>query len=130
VIRLDKKKVESDLAPPALGPYSQAIRVGAAGLVFVSGQIPLSPSGEIAGETAAGQAEACLKNIEAVLKAAGAGMDSVVKVTVFLRTMADFGAVNDVYAEFFKPPYPARACIGGLELPRDVLVKIEAVAAV
>ena len=128
-MNLDKKRIETDAAPPALGPYSQAISVRAARLVFVSGQIPLNPAGEVAGETAAEQAETCLKNIAAILEAAGAGMDSVVKVTVFLKTMAHFGAVNEVYAEFFKPPYPARACIGGLELPKDVLVKIEAVAA-
>jgi 2-iminobutanoate/2-iminopropanoate deaminase len=127
---LDKKKVESGDAPPALGPYSQAISVGTSRLVFVSGQIPLDPSGEIVGETAAEQAEICLKNIGAILEAAGAGMVSVVKVTVFLKTMADFGAVNEVYSKFFEPPYPARACIGGLELPKDVLVKIEAVAAI
>jgi 2-iminobutanoate/2-iminopropanoate deaminase len=127
---LDKKKIESGSAPPAIGPYSQAISVGAARLVFVSGQIPLNASGEIVGGTAAEQAEVCLNNIGAILKEAGAGMDSVVKVTVFLKTMADFGAVNQVYSRFFEPPYPARACIGGLELPKDVLVKIEAVAAV
>lgn len=127
---MDKKRIETDSAPPAIGPYSQAISVGASRFVFVSGQIPLSPSGKIMGETAAEQAEACLRNIGAILEAAGAGMDSVVKVTVFLKTMADFGAVNDVYAKFFESPYPARACIGGLELPGDVLVKIEAVAAV
>jgi 2-iminobutanoate/2-iminopropanoate deaminase len=127
---LDKKKVETGGAPPAIGPYSQAISVEASRLVFVSGQIPLDPSGEVVGQTAAEQAERCLKNIGAILEAAGAGMDSVVKVTVFLKTMSDFGAVNDVYSKFFKPPFPARACVGGLELPRDVLVKIEATAAI
>ncbi|MGD9141419.1 MAG: Rid family detoxifying hydrolase [bacterium] len=127
---MDKKRIETGAAPPALGPYSQAISVRASGLVFVSGQIPLNPAGEIEGETAAEQAETCLRNIAAILETAGAGMDSVVKVTVFLKTMADFGAVNEVYAKFFGAPYPARACIGGLELPKDVLVKIEAVAAV
>ena len=126
---MDKRKIETPSAPAALGPYSQAISAGASSLVFVSGQIPLDPSGEIAGDTAAEQAETCLKNISAILEAAGAGMDSIVKVTVFLKTMADFGDVNSVYAGFFEPPYPARSCIGGLELPRDVLVKIEAVAA-
>jgi len=127
---LDKKKIQSDSAPPALGPYSQAISVGPGRLVFVSGQIALNPAGEIAGATPAEQAETCLKNIAAILEAAGAGMDSVVKVTVFLKNMADFGAVNEVYAKFFKPPHPARACIGGLELPKGVLIEIEAVAAV
>lgn len=127
---MGKKRIESDSAPPALGPYSQAISAGPGGLVFVSGQIPLNPAGEIVGRTPAEQAETCLNNVAAILEAAGAGMDSVVKVTVFLKNMADFGAVNEVYARFFEPPYPARACIGGLELPKGVLIEIEAVAAV
>jgi 2-iminobutanoate/2-iminopropanoate deaminase len=125
----DKKKIATDSAPPAIGPYSQAISAGASRYVFVSGQIPLNPSGEMVGGTAAEQAEVCLKNIGAILEAAGGGMDSVVKVTVFLKSMDDFGAVNEVYAGFFEPPYPARACIGGLELPKGALVKIEAIAA-
>jgi 2-iminobutanoate/2-iminopropanoate deaminase len=127
---LDKRKIESASAPPALGPYSQGVSVGASRLVFVSGQIPLNPSGEVVGETAREQAAACLDNISAILEAAGTGMTSVVKVTVFLHDMADFGAVNEVYAKYFEPPYPARVCIGGLDLPKGVLVKIEAVAAV
>ena len=127
---MDKKKVETGSAPPAIGPYSQAISAGASRLVFVSGQIPLDPSGEMVGRTAAEQAEVCLKNIGAILEAAGCGMDSVVKVTLFLKSMDDFVAVNEVYARFFEPPCPARACIGGLELPKGALVEIEAVAAV
>ena len=126
---MNRKRIETESAPPALGPDSQAVSIDASSLIFVSGQIPLDPSGAVVGETAAEQAEACLKNISAILAAAGAGMNSVVKVTVFLKTMKDFAAVNEVYSKFFEPPYPARACIGGLELPRDVLVKIEAVAA-
>ncbi len=127
---MDKRKIETGSAPPAIGPYSQAISAAASRFVFVSGQIPLSPAGEMAGRTAAEQAEACLKNISAILDAAGCGMDSVVKVTVYLKSMDDFGAVNEVYARFFEPPCPARACIGGLELPKGALVEIEAVAAV
>ena len=126
---MDKKKVETGSAPAALGPYSQAISAGASRLVFVSGQISSGPSGEMVGRTAAEQAEVCLKNIGAILEAADCGMDSVVKVTVFLKSMDDFGAVNEVYARFFEPPCPARACIGGLELPKGALVEIEAVAA-
>ena len=126
---MDKKKVETVSAPAALGPYSQAISAGASRLVFVSGQIALNPAGEMVGRTAAEQAEVCLKNVGAILEAAGCGMDSVVKVTVFLKSMDDFGAVNEVYAGFFEQPCPARACIGGLELPKGALVEIEAVAA-
>jgi 2-iminobutanoate/2-iminopropanoate deaminase len=128
-MRLDKKKVESSSAPPAIGPYSQAISVGCSRMIFVSGQIPLTASGEMSGETAAEQAQTCLRNVEAILRAAGADMRSVVKVTIFLKNMEDFAAVNEVYSKFFEPPYPARACVGGLEIPRGALVKIEAVAA-
>lgn len=127
---MKKEKIETASAPPAIGPYSQAISAGPARFVFVSGQIPLSPSGEMVEGTAAEQAERCLKNIGAILEEAGADMRSVVKVTVFLKSMEDFSAVNEVYGGFFEPPYPARACIGGLQLPRGALVKIEAVAAV
>jgi len=127
---LDKKKIETSSAPAAVGPYSQAVSVRASSLVFVSGQIALGPSGAVAGDTAAEQARTCLGNIAAVLDAAGAGIDSVVKVTLYLKNMEDFGAVNEVYSTFFKPPYPARACVGGLELPKGALVEIEAVAAV
>lgn len=127
---MDKKKIETGSAPPAIGPYSQAISTGATRFVFVSGQIPLGPSGDIVGRTAAEQAEVCLRNIGAILEAADGDMNSVVKVTVYLKNMDDFGAVNEVYAKFFEPPHPARARIGGLDLPRGVLVKIEAIAAV
>lgn len=131
MMRVDKQRIEAGSAPPAIGPYSQAIKAaGGASLVFVSGQIPMNAAGEIVGSTAAEQARVCLENVGAILEAAGAGMDSVVKVTVFLHKMEDFAAVSEVYSAFFEPPYPARACVGGLELPRGALVKIEAVAAV
>jgi 2-iminobutanoate/2-iminopropanoate deaminase len=130
VIRLHKERIETGSAPSAIGPYSQAIKAGEASLVFVSGQIPMNAAGEIVGGTAAEQARVCLENVGAILEAAGGGMESVVKVIVFLRTMEDFDAVNEVYSAFFEPPYPARSCIGGLELPKGALVKIEAVAAV
>jgi 2-iminobutanoate/2-iminopropanoate deaminase len=129
-MRLHKERIETGSAPPAIGPYSQAVKTGASSLVFVSGQIPLNRAGEIVGGTAAEQARVCLENIGAILEAAGGGMGSIVKVTVFLHKMEDFAAVNEVYSGFFQAPYPARACIGGLELPKGVLVKIEAVAAV
>lgn len=122
-----KKEIATTEAPPAIGPYSQA--VSAAGLVFASGQLGLSPaSGEMAGESAAAQAARALENLGAVLEAAGSGMDRVLKVTVYLVEMSDFEAVNDVYARYFGRPFPARACVGVKALPKGARVEIEAVA--
>jgi 2-iminobutanoate/2-iminopropanoate deaminase len=129
VRRLDKEKIETSLAPEAIGPYSQGVKCSAGSFVFVSGQIAAVASGGIAGETAGEQADQCLVNIAAILEAAGADMDSVVKVTLYLKSMEDFSEVNEVYSRFFEAPYPARACIGGLDLPRGALVEIEAIAA-
>ena len=111
---------------PAVGPYSPAVSAG--DLVFVSGQIPLDTAGRIVGFTPKEQARQALENMRATLTAAGLAMDDVVKTTIFLHDMDDFGAVNEVYAEFFSEPYPARSTVQVARLPKDVRVEIEAIA--
>ncbi len=125
-----KKVVATDKAPEAIGPYSQAIR-SSGELLFCSGQIPLDPdSGEIVGETAAEQARQVFDNLKAVLEAGGSSPDQVVKTTVYLADIADFGAVNEVYGEYFRDRPPARAAIAARDLPRGARVMIEAIALV
>jgi 2-iminobutanoate/2-iminopropanoate deaminase len=122
-----KKEVKTDKAPQAIGPYSQGIIAN--GFVFCSGQIPLVPeTGAFAAGAVEDQTRQVLKNVAAVLDAAGSSLDQVVKATVFLQDMNDFAAMNKVYAEFFKAPFPARAAVQVARLPRDVKVEIEAVA--
>lgn len=121
------ERIETDRAPAAIGPYSQAVRAG--GFLFCSGQIALDPeTGAVVGADAAGQARQVLANLAAVLAAAGSGLDRVVKTTVFLASMEDFQDVNAVYAEAFGDHRPARAAVEVSRLPKDVLVEIEAVA--
>lgn len=123
----EKSIVETNNAPAAIGPYSQAVWAGE--LLFCSGQIPIDPAtGQLVEGDAATQARQVLSNVKAVLEAAGLGMENVVKATVFFKDMADFQAVNEVYASFFKPPYPARSGVEVARLPRDVRVEIEVVA--
>lgn len=120
-------KIQTPNAPAAIGPYSQAVQAG--GTVYVSGQLPINPAtGEFAGEDIRAQARQSLENIKAILAAAGADMAHVVKTTVLLQDMADFSAMNEVYAEYFSEPYPARAAFQVAKLPKDALVEIEAVA--
>ncbi len=122
-----KQVIQTSDAPAAIGPYSQAIKAG--DFLFMSGQIPLDPvSMQVVGETAAEQAVQVLKNMQGVLKAAGAGVGQVVKTTIFLKNMADFASVNEVYAGVFKENPPARSTVEVARLPKDVLVEIEAVA--
>ena len=114
-------------APAAIGPYSQAMKVG--NLVITSGQIPIDPAtGSFAGDDIVTQTRQSLTNLKAILRAAGADMGNVVKTTVYLANMADFAAMNQVYAEFFTAPYPARAAFEVACLPRNALVEIECVA--
>ena len=125
----DQKVVHSSSAPAAVGPYSQARWAG--DLLFLSGQIGLDPaSGAMAGGGVVGQARQALENLGAVLGAAGLGPEAVVKTTIYLADMADFSAVNQVYAEFFTgvPALPARACVAVAGLPKDALVEVAAVA--
>ena len=122
-----RKPVATNEAPAAVGPYSQAVT--AAGLVWVSGQIPLDPaSGRLVAGGIAEQTHRALSNVAAVLAAAGSGLDRVVRVTVYLTDLADFEAMNTVYAEFFDEAPPARACVQVAALPRGAGIEIEAVA--
>lgn len=124
----DLRPIQTDRAPAAIGPYSQAIACN--GLVFTAGQIPLDPrTGELVGGDVAAQTERVLQNLAAVLEAAGSALDAVVKTTVFLRDMNDFAAMNEVYGRFFGEHRPARSAVQAARLPRDVAVEIEAVAA-
>jgi 2-iminobutanoate/2-iminopropanoate deaminase len=122
-----KKAVQTDKAPKAIGPYSQA--VAADGFLFCSGQIPLDPvTGELVQGPIEDQTRQVLRNLGAVLDAAGSSYDDVVKATVFLQDMNDFSRMNAVYGEFFKAPHPARAAVQVARLPRDVRIEIEAIA--
>ena len=122
-------RVQTEHAPAAIGPYSQAIKAG--GFVFVSGQIPIDPqTGEFVSGGVGDQTERVLKNLSAVLEASGSSLEQVVKTTVFLADMKDFGSMNEVYARFFTIDPPARATVAAAGLPRDARVEIEAVALV
>ncbi len=126
---MKKKQVQTDKAPKAIGPYSQGIIAN--GFVYCSGQIPVDPAtSELNTGSIEEQTRQVLKNVGAVLEAAGSSTDDVVKCTVFLQDMNDFAKMNAVYAEFFKTPYPARAAVQVARLPRDVKVEIEAIALV
>ena len=125
-----KSVVHSDDAPKAIGPYSQAVKAG--NLMFCSGQIPLDPkTGEMVGVgDVRAQAKRVMQNLEAVLKAGGASFGSVVKTTIYLQDLADFGAVNEIYGGYFQEAPPARATVQVAGLPRGALVEIDAVAVV
>ena len=121
------KAIHTDKAPAAIGPYSQAIQAG--NTVYVSGQIPIVPErGELVDGDIAAQTRQSLTNISNILAAAGYSMKDVVKTTVLLADIADFGAMNEVYAEFFEEPYPARAAFQAAAIPKGALVEIECIA--
>lgn len=122
---MEKSRIQTEKAPAAIGPYSQGIDLGS--MIFTSGQIPVAPDGSIS-EDISEQTRQALKNLRAVLKAGGSSLDKVVKTTVFITDMAQFGAINAVYAEFFAEPYPARSCVQVAALPKGVSIEIEAVA--
>lgn len=114
-------------APQAVGPYSQAVKAG--NLVFVSGQMPVDPStGEIISSDAGAQAKQCLKNIMSILGEANMTADNILKTTIYLTDMNNFGQVNEVYASFFGGKFPARVCVEVSRLPKDVDVEIDAIA--
>lgn len=120
------KKIHTDKAPAAIGPYSQAMKVGT--LVFTSGQIPINPaSGNIEATGITEQTEQVCKNLVAVLEAAGSSQERVIKTTCFLSDMSDFAAFNEVYSRYF-PSCPARSCIAVKALPKGSLVEVEAIA--
>jgi 2-iminobutanoate/2-iminopropanoate deaminase len=123
------KRVQTDLAPHAIGPYSQAIVSN--GLVFTAGQIPLDPAnGELVGGDIRQQTGRVLDNLKAILHAAGASLQTVVKTTVYLADMSEFGAMNEVYTSHFGEHKPARSTVQAARLPRDVKIEIDAVAVV
>jgi len=123
----DKKLINSQHAPKAIGPYSQAIVAN--GFIFVSGQVPINPAtGKVVSGPIENQVEQSLKNIKAILITAGTSMKQVVKATVFLADLNHYKRVNKVYSKYFSPPYPARAAVQVARLPLDVLVEIEVIA--
>jgi 2-iminobutanoate/2-iminopropanoate deaminase len=123
----ERRAISTDDAPAAAGPYSQAIVAG--DLVFTAGQLGLDPStGELGAQDVQGQAERALANVEAILVAAGSGLDRLVKVTVYLAEIGDWPAVNEVYGRVVPQPYPARSAFAVKDLPKGALVEIEAVA--
>ena len=121
------QRIDTPNAPAAVGPYSQAMATDS--LVYTSGQLGINPADKAMPEGVREQAALCLNNVKAVLKAAGSGLDKVLKITVFLTDMNDFAAVNEIYADFFSQPYPARSCFAVKTLPLGAKVEIEAVAA-
>jgi len=123
-----RKAVATTNAPAAIGPYSQAVIAG--GFLFVSGQIPLDPTtGSLVSGSIADETRRVFENLKAILEAAGAGFGNVVKTTVYLADMADFAAMNDVYASYFQDPAPARATVQAAALPKGVRVEIDLIAA-
>ena len=113
-------------APAAIGPYSQAVKAG--GLLWLSGQLGLDPgSGQFTADDTASQAEQCLRNLDAICREAGAGLSKAIRCTIYLTDLADFKAVNEVYARWFEAPYPARATVQVTALPRGARVEIDAV---
>src|SRR5215469_11510380 len=124
---LMREIIATDQAPKAIGPYSQAIK--AAGLIFTSGQVAIDPATQqvIAGDVAA-QTERVMKNLSAILQASGSGLEKVLRCTVFLKNMGDFGAMNEVYGRYFSKNPPARSTVEVARLPKDVLVEIDAIA--
>jgi 2-iminobutanoate/2-iminopropanoate deaminase len=124
---MSRQAVSSDAAPRAIGPYSQAIRTGS--LLFVSGQIPLDPAtGAMVEGDIAAQTHRVLLNLGAILEAAGASFDQVVRTTVYLADMNDFATVNEIYGTYFSSPAPARATIQAARLPKDARVEIDLIA--
>jgi 2-iminobutanoate/2-iminopropanoate deaminase len=126
---MSKTIVATNEAPKAVGPYSQGVVLD--GWVWTCGQVALDPAtGELVGSDAAAQADRALKNVEAIVRAAGSSLDHVVRSTVYLANMDDFTAVNEVYARYFSEPFPARACVEVARLPLGALVEIDAIARV
>ena len=122
-----KTIVSTDKAPAAIGPYSQAVKVG--NLLFTSGMIPIDPATNTLVEGGIEvQAERALDNVKALLEASGTSLDKVVKTVVFIKNMDDFAKVNEIYAKYFTKDFPARSCVEVARLPKDVLIEVEAIA--
>lgn len=123
---MEKKRITSKNAPPAIGPYSQAIKVG--DFLFISGQIGLTRDGSLASDEVKLQTKQAIKNLEAILNAAGGSLENVVKTTVYLKDMGKFNEMNEVYSEYFKENPPARATVEVTNLPKRALVEVDAIA--
>jgi 2-iminobutanoate/2-iminopropanoate deaminase len=122
-----KKVIQTDKAPKAIGPYSQAIQAG--NMIFLSGQIPIDPkTGELTGGDIRQQTQQVLENIKGLLESQRLGMEDVIKVTIFLKDMGNFNQVNEVYAAYFSSSPPARSTVEVAKLPRNVEIEIEAIA--
>lgn len=121
-----KKEISTNNAPAAIGPYSQAIQIG--NLLFTSGQIPVNPADGTIPDGVIAQANQALTNVKSLIEASGTSMDNVIKTTIFIANMEDFGAINEIYAKYFTKPYPARSCVEVARLPKDVLLEVEAIA--
>ena len=122
-----KEIISTDKAPAAIGPYSQAVKVG--NLLFTSGMIPIDPATNALVEGGIEiQAERALENVKALLEASGTSLGNVVKTVVFIKNMDDFAKVNEIYAKYFTENFPARSCVEVARLPKDVLIEIEAIA--
>ena len=118
---MEKNRIHTEKAPAAIGPYSQAIDLGE--MIFTSGQIPVAPDGSVSDDISE-QTRQALLNLKAVVEAGGSSFDKVIKTTVFITDMAQFGAINAVYSEFFSEPYPARSCVQVAALPKGVSIEI------
>ncbi len=121
-----KKAISTDKAPAAIGPYSQAIEVN--GMIYTSGAIPVNPETQVIPEGVEAQADQAIRNMKAILEAAGTTIENVIKTTVFIKDMNDFTKINEVYAKHFTGTFPARSCVEVARLPKDVLLEIEAIA--
>lgn len=121
------KVISTDKAPAAIGPYSQAIEVN--GMVFTSGVIPVDPQTGVIPATIEEQANQAFSNLKNLIEASGVTIDKVIKTTVFIKEMNDFGKINEIYATYFKEPFPARSCVEVARLPKDVMLEVEAVVA-
>lgn len=120
------KEIKTDKAPAAIGPYSQAIISG--NTVYCSGQIPINPATGNIPDTVSEQAHQVFKNITNLLESAGTSIDNVIKTSVFIKDMDDFATINEIYAEYFTQPYPARSCVEVARLPKDVFLEAEVIA--
>jgi 2-iminobutanoate/2-iminopropanoate deaminase len=126
---MDRQIIFSQQAPDPIGPYSQAIKVGA--FIFTSGQIAINPeNGQLAGESVAAQTKQVLNNLKSVLEAGGASLSQVVKTTIYLKDMNNFTEVNEIYAEYFGGSLPARSTVEVSKLPKDVLIEIDCIASI
>lgn len=126
---MEKSVIATKNAPAAIGPYSQGIKAN--GMVFTSGQLPINPAtGNMDASDIEGQTHQAIKNLEAVLKEAGSDLSKVVKTTVFLSDLGNFGKVNEIYATYFKSEAPARSCFEVSKLPKAALIEIEAIAVI